>query len=30
MCIAALVIQHDLVLFSRDRHFDRVPRIPRI
>jgi len=28
--IAALVIQHDLVLFSRDRHFDRLPRIPRI
>ncbi len=28
--IAALVLQHDLVLFSRDRHFDRVPRIPRI
>ena len=30
MWIAALVLQHDLVLFSRDRHFDRVPRIPRI
>ncbi len=28
--IAALVIQHDLVLFSRDRHFDRLPRIPRV
>lgn len=28
--IAALVIQYDLVLCSRDRHFDRVPRIPRI
>lgn len=28
--IAALVLQHDLVLFSRDRHFDRVPRIARI
>jgi predicted nucleic acid-binding protein len=30
MWIAALALQHDLVLFSRDRHFDRVPRIPRI
>lgn len=28
--IAALVLQHDLVLFSRDRHFDHVPRIARI
>ena len=28
--IVALVLQHDLVLFSRDRHFDRVPRIPRV
>lgn len=28
--IAALVMQHDLVLFSRDRHFDHLPRIPRI
>jgi tRNA(fMet)-specific endonuclease VapC len=28
--IAALVIQHDLVLFSRDKHFDRLPRLPRI
>lgn len=30
MWIAALVMQHDFVLFSRDRHFDRVPRIARI
>jgi len=28
--IAALVVQHDFVLFSRDRHFDRLPRVPRI
>jgi len=28
--IAALVLQHDLVLFSRDRHFDRLPRLPRV
>ncbi len=28
--IAALVIQHDLVLFSRDSHFDRIPRLPRV
>jgi len=27
--IAALVIQHDLVLFSRDRHFDALPQIAR-
>jgi len=28
--IAALVLQHDLVLFSRDRHFDRIPGLPRV
>lgn len=28
--IAALVIQHELVLFSRDHHFDALPQIPRI
>lgn len=28
--IAALVIQHDLVLFSRDRHFEHLPQIARI
>jgi tRNA(fMet)-specific endonuclease VapC len=28
--IAAMVIQHDLVLFSRDRHFDVVPQIARV
>jgi tRNA(fMet)-specific endonuclease VapC len=28
--IAALVLQHDLVLHSRDRHFDHLPQISRI
>lgn len=28
--IAALTIQHDLVLFSRDKHFDYVPRLARL
>jgi predicted nucleic acid-binding protein len=28
--IAALVIQHDLVLFDRDSDFDYVPRLARI
>ena len=27
--IAALAIQHDLVLFSRDTHFDRLQQLPR-
>jgi len=27
--IAALVLQHGLVLCTRDRHFDRLPQIPR-
>lgn len=27
--IAALVLQHDLVLVARDAHFDRIPQIPR-
>lgn len=27
--IAALVLQHDLVLHDRDRHFDRLPQIVR-
>jgi tRNA(fMet)-specific endonuclease VapC len=27
--IAALVLQHDLVLVARDAHFDRLPQIPR-
>ena len=29
MWIAALVLQHDLVLCTRDRHFDHLPHIPR-
>ncbi len=28
--IAALVLQHDLLLHSRDRHFDHVPQIVRV
>ena len=28
--IAALVIQHDLPLYSRDGHFDHLPQVPRI
>jgi len=28
--IAAIVLQHDLVLFSRDQHFDKLPQIPRV
>ena len=27
--IAALVLQHGLVLCARDRHFDHLPQIPR-
>jgi len=27
--IAALVLQHDLVLITRDRHFENVPQLPR-
>jgi tRNA(fMet)-specific endonuclease VapC len=27
---AALVLQHDLVLYARDRHFDHLPQIPRV
>jgi tRNA(fMet)-specific endonuclease VapC len=26
--IAALVLEHDLVLITRDRHFKRVPQLP--
>jgi predicted nucleic acid-binding protein len=29
MWIAALVLQHDLVLCTRDHHFDHLPHIPR-
>jgi tRNA(fMet)-specific endonuclease VapC len=28
--IAALALQHDLVLCTRDRHFDHIQQIPRI
>ncbi len=28
--LAALVVQHNLVLFARDQHFDHLPQIPRI
>ncbi len=28
--IAALVVQHELILFARDRHFDQLPQLPRI
>jgi tRNA(fMet)-specific endonuclease VapC len=28
--IAALVIQHGLVLFTRDQHFDALPQIARV
>ncbi|MFH0981337.1 MAG: type II toxin-antitoxin system VapC family toxin [Planctomycetota bacterium] len=28
--IAALVMQHELVLFSRDKHFDCLRQIPRL
>jgi predicted nucleic acid-binding protein len=28
--IASLVIQHDLTLLSRDRHFDHLPQIARV
>lgn len=28
--IAALVIQNELPLFSRDSHFDRIPQLPRV
>jgi len=28
--VAALVLQHDLVLYARDKHFDSVPQIPKL
>jgi tRNA(fMet)-specific endonuclease VapC len=28
--IAALVIEHDLMLFARDQHFDHIPQLPRL
>lgn len=27
--VAALVVQHGLLLFARDRHFDHLPQLPR-
>ena len=30
MWIAALVVEHDLLLFSRDEHFEALPQLPRI
>jgi tRNA(fMet)-specific endonuclease VapC len=30
MWIAALILQHSLVLFARDAHFDALPQIPRV
>jgi tRNA(fMet)-specific endonuclease VapC len=30
MWIAALGIQHDLVLYARDRHFDHIPQLKRL
>ena len=28
--IAALVVEHGLMLFSRDSHFDHLPQLPRL
>lgn len=28
--IAALVVQHGFTLLTRDAHFDRMPRVPRL
>lgn len=30
MWIAAIALQHDLALCTRDKHFNRLPQIPRI
>jgi tRNA(fMet)-specific endonuclease VapC len=30
MWIAALVLQHNLVLYARDDHFDRLPQLTRL
>jgi tRNA(fMet)-specific endonuclease VapC len=30
MWIAALVLQHNLALHARDRHFDRLPQLARV
>jgi tRNA(fMet)-specific endonuclease VapC len=28
--IAALTVQHDLLLYSRDTHYDHLPQLPRL
>ena len=28
--IAALVVEHDVMLYSRDAHFDALPQLPRL
>lgn len=28
--IASLSLEHDLLLFSRDQHFDHLPQLPRV
>ena len=28
--IAALVVEHDVMLYSRDTHFDALPQLPRL
>lgn len=28
--IAALVVEHDLILYARDKHFDHLPQLPRL
>lgn len=30
MWIAALVLQRDLILYSRDAHYDHLPQLPRL
>ena len=30
MWIAALVLEHNLVLHARDAHFDCLPQLPRV
>jgi tRNA(fMet)-specific endonuclease VapC len=30
MWVAALVLQHNLVLYARDRHFDHLPQLVRV
>ena len=30
MWIAALVLQHDLLLYSRDAHYAHLPQLPRV